>query len=720
VGEAHPTFGRLLNYLGMLHLDTGDLERAEHFLSQSLEVNRQALGERHPFFASCQVNAALLHAAGGRLAEALRLLNEAADLEGFLLSQAFMSGSEARRLECLRRSRATTGTLLSLALDPGGAPAGAVASACRLVLRRKGLAAGAEEARRDAVLGGRYPELLPYFQRLTALRRQFARKALARLGPHRAEPPGVLLEDDEADELHALDRELSLRVPEMDLRVRLWQVDQEDVAAALPQGSALVEYVRFPVHDFHAVAARGQSPWKQARYAAFVLPEGAPHAVALIDLGGADAIDRLVAGFRSGITREAEARQRPGDELPEVVLGSGPLEGERLRQAVLDPLRAALGGRTQLILAPDGDLNRLPFEALPDSDGRHLLDRYRISYVATGRDVLRFGMEPHGRASFPVVVADPDFDLGADPARATGRDPGRQPYQPLPATRVEGEHVAGLLGDGLWTELPPWLGGEALEGRLKGVRSPWVLHLATHGFFLPDPPAAVPQDPAGDDPVIVVDPLQAQPLLRSGVALAGANGNAAGFTPPEEAEDGLLTAADVTGMDLLDTELVVLSACETALGPVEIGEGVFGLRRAFLLAGARALVMSLWKVPDLATAVLMERLYYNLLARGMDRAEALREAQASTRDATIRELRAAWLTPERIERLAAGSERRRRFLERLAERPDDYRPFSHPRSWGAFICQGDPGPLNRNVAPPNAVAGPGTAVVVRLGLAQVE
>src|SRR5207248_6339380 len=129
------------------------------------------------------------------------------------------------------------------------------------------------------------------------------------------------------------------------------------------------------------------------------------------------------------------------------------------------------------------------------------------------------------------------------------------------------------------------------------------------------------------------------------------NGKCKGFVPPATAEDGLLTAEDVTGLDLLDTDLVVLSACETGLGEVHVGEGVFGLRRAFVLAGAKTLVMSLWKVPDRQTQELMEDFYRRVLA-GEPRAEALRQAQ----------------------------------LAMKAKYPD-------PLYWGAFICQGDPAPL---------------------------
>jgi CHAT domain-containing protein len=172
------------------------------------------------------------------------------------------------------------------------------------------------------------------------------------------------------------------------------------------------------------------------------------------------------------------------------------------------------------------------------------------------------------------------------------------------------------------------------------------LHVATHGFFLPDPEAD------GDGGVRLAAPEN--PLFRSGLALAGANTWLKGGAPPAEAEDGLLTAEDVTGLDLAGTELVVLSACETGLGQVRAGEGVFGLRRAFQLAGARTVVMSLWKVPDGPTQELIPEFFRHLLA-GVPRADALRRAR----------------------------------LELRRRCPD-------PRAWGAFVLQGDPSPLPKD------------------------
>jgi len=387
---------------------------------------------------------------------------------------------------------------------------------------------------------------------------------------------------------------------------------------------------------------------------------------------------------------------------------------------------------------------------LPLADGRLLHDAYRIHYVSVGRDVMRFQAHSERQPAEPLVVTDPDFDLrleaesaraeqsgGAEPAprrgfwsRLFGR---RQPvpaarqapavvptalpvvrlsrdldrsqwhFARLPGTNAEGQRVGQRLG------VHPLLAGAALEGKLKACRSPGILHLATHGFFLPDQPRDPNRDFRNMELLSSQDagfgrlegPGMEHPMLRSGLALAGANTFLKGDPLPPDAEDGLLTAEDVTGLDLLDTELVVLSACDTGLGAVHAGEGVFGLRRAFIVAGAKTLVMSLWKVPDLATAFLMDRFYDNLLTRRLDRDLALSEAQRFTRDATIGQLKQEWLTPSMIERFAAGDPKARRHLQELAAKPDDHRPFENPFFWGAFICQGDPSPL-----PAVAPAGP--------------
>jgi len=702
LGEDHPHYAMSLNHLAMLYQEMGEHAAALPLCRQALEILRTTLGESHPHYATSLANVAMLYAATGRASEAMPLMLQATAIDDRMIGQILAIGSERQRAVFLDTVLAKFYVFLSLVLRHLGDSPNAIHAAFELVLRRKAVAAEAVATQRDARLGGKYPALEPRLRDLAALRMQIARKTLAGPGPEGLESylHGLTEWDAQGERLEA---ELARQIPEMNLEQKLRAADRRAVALNLTEGVTLVEFVRFHVWYFQAVPARGEKHWKPARYIAFVLAGARPDDVQIIDLGEADPIDRLIADFRAGII--AEAATNDGRDMAkrraEAALSVQDGAGSALRAALFDRLAPALGGRTRLLIAPDGDLSRLPFEVLPTADGRRLIDDYQISYLSCGRDVLRFGAVATGQPGAPLVVADPDFDLETVPMREPGqpkadfwsrllsrgkkatatpiqtvpvlattassamrhsrdldRDRGDYHFHRLPGTRAEGERVAALL------DVSPWLDATALEGRLKtACHSPRILHLATHGFFLPDQQRDLNREGRGfgfdfgefsgvkDGLGRFSGPMMENPMLRSGLALAGANTWLKAGNPPEEAEDGLLTAEDVTGLDLLATELVVLSACETGLGRVHVGEGVFGLRRAFVLAGAKTLVMSLWKVPDEPTRELMEAFYARLLA-GQGRAEALREAQ----------------------------------LVMKAKYPD-------PFYWGAFICQGDPSPL---------------------------
>jgi CHAT domain-containing protein/tetratricopeptide (TPR) repeat protein len=670
LGEEHPDFVHSLDALARVYYGKGDFAAAEPLNRRAVAVRRKTLGEEHPLVVFSLHNLGFLNAAMGRPQQALDLLKQAAALEDHTIGQVFSFASESQRMRYFEQVRATHDIFLSLILQQFSHSPAEVGAALESVLRKKGIGIEALAVQRDAVFGGRYPELKPKLQDLTSLRRQIAQRALAGPGPEGLEAHQHLL-DQWNVRRERLEGEIARHIPEMKLEAKL-RVNRQAVAGALPSGTVLIEFVRFRVADFRAVLAKGQSQWQPARYVAFVLPAGKAEQVALIDLGEAEPIDRMIADFRSSIL--GKDKDRAGRDVVRLRVQSLPpattSPGQSLRKAIFDKLTASFGSCKRLLLAADGNLTRLPFEVLPTDNGRRLIDDYQISYLDCGRDVLRFGAAPTGQPTAALVVADPDFDLSAKGSLASpnsgrtrwrhSRDLQRDlqqlpPAERLPATRVEGERIVKLLrGAQLWLE------GGALEGRLKqACRSPRILHLATHGFFLEDQQrdsiresrdlefVGGPEDGMGR----LTGARPENPLLRSGLILAGFNTWLQKGNPHPQAEDGLLTAEDVSGLDLLATELVVLSACETGLGEVHSGEGVFGLRRAFVLAGAKTLVMSLWAVPDQQTQELMENFYRRILA-GQGRADALREAQ----------------------------------LAMKAKNPDPY-------YWAAFVCLGNPGPL---------------------------
>jgi CHAT domain-containing protein/tetratricopeptide (TPR) repeat protein len=685
LGEQNADVAMALYNIAVLHARQGRHVEAQGLVEQARAIFRSTLGEGHPTYGKLLSTLAYFDVARGRIHEALALMQQTEQITDRLIGQVFSIASESQRMALLDSVQASYFAFLSLVSTRFPDSPAAVQSALDLVLRRKAVGAEALAAQRDAVLGRRYPELAPRVAELTQLRRRIARRML-----------DVSSDPDDRHVLAAwnsrreeLESELAARIPEMNLERRLRAADRHAVANALPSGSTLIELVHCRMLNFSATRADSEPMWLPARYLAFLLRSGSPDDVRLIDLGDASSIDGMIAAFRTTLTGETDGpRGRDLGARLDDKPATGKLEAAAaLSAAVIGPLRQVLHDSTELFVAPDGDLNRLPMEVLPYRTQR-LIDACSISYVGVGRDLIRFDAQRAQAPRQPMVLADPDFDLHLVPQRtatpASACGPGASPQreamdkdadvvasvgaplqvaeelnrgsiysQRLRGTRSEGEQVAALMG------VSPLLADEAVEARVKACQSPHILHMATHGFFLPDQPrdleSAGPGRPlgliAGGKPGKLSSEGLGNPLLRSGLALAGANTWCRGGELPAEAEDGILSAEDVSGLDLLDTDLVVLSACETGLGSVRTGEGIFGLRRAFLLAGAKTLIVSLWKVPDEQTKTLMIN-FYQRLSRGVPRRDALRQAQLALK----------------------------------ASEPD-------PFVWGAFICIGDPGAL---------------------------
>jgi CHAT domain-containing protein len=413
------------------------------------------------------------------------------------------------------------------------------------------------------------------------------------------------------------------------------------VQQRLPQGAVLVEMLKYRPLDPRAGLPE-EKRWAAERYGAYVIR--AAGEAEFVDFGEAAPLDKLVQAFRAALSdqtlgagSERSGRNLSAQAAAVVNAASNPERdsarelGRKLDELLMRPVRARLGGARILYVAPEGSLNLAPLSALVDEEGRYLVERYTFNYLASGRDLLSLGRGETSRAP-AMIFADPAFDervaeaaAAADAPQRRSRDFRSARFDRLPGTAAEAQTLKRVLPDAAVLT-----GSAATETAAKGIHGPRILHIATHGFFLEDA-AADAEDP----------------MLRSGLVFAGVNASGSGQ------DDGVLTALEASGLDLRGTRLVVLSACETGLGEVKNGEGVFGLRRAFVVAGAETLLMSLWQVADDATKDLMVS-YYARLARGESRADALRDAQL----AMLKDPRTA-----------------------------------HPFFWAAFISSGESGPL---------------------------
>ncbi|HKX28083.1 MAG TPA: CHAT domain-containing tetratricopeptide repeat protein [Blastocatellia bacterium] len=629
-GPEHPATAGSLHRLANLYYRMKDYAKAEPLYLRALAILERTLGSNNTVADTLQ-GLARLSWARGSMAQAVAFQSRANEARERLLALNLATGSERQKLTYLDLFAEEAN--LTLSLQSQGAPNDpqALNLAFTTVLRRKGRGL---EAMTDTVAAFRRhatPQNQELFDQLVATRSQLATLTLKDAGSAKYQTLLKPLEE-KVDELEA-----ALSVSSVELRSQLQPVTLDAVQARLPAGAALVEFAVLTPQDPQVGKSR------PPRYLAYLLPaQGPPR---WVDLGETAPIDRAIAAWREAL-RDPE--RTDVKRLARVV-----------DQRVMRPVRtllphgpsgaaAASARARRLLIVPDGQLNLIPFAALVDEQNRYLVERYSISYLTSGRDLLR-APEPEPARTEALIVANPAFgrpatvpmDQNPEQTVAVNRQ-GEKPaggrnqvkfdqtqifFQPLPGTAGEAESIKTVL-----PEAKMLLWQQATEGAIKQARAPRILHIATHGFFLGDQPSptAEPQASADEDSQrgsdLRLSKWAAQirdPLLRSGLALAGANQGRS------QDDDGVLTALEVAGLDLWGTELVVLSACDTGVGEVKNGDGVHGLRRALVLAGSETQVMSLWPVSDNITRELMAA-YYQGLTRGQGRGEALRLVQLET------------------------------------------------------------------------------------------
>jgi CHAT domain-containing protein/tetratricopeptide (TPR) repeat protein len=666
LGPDHPHTAASLNNLGQALEKMGRYAEARRYYEEALTVCKKVLGPEHPRAAGALANLGLLLHRLGEEGEAWAKLADASSRLAHYLGRTAVLSAQRDHAALIDGHRRCFDVLLSLAEQSRRFTPGQQHDLLAAVLDWKALSAVALSLRHEALLASTDRATAARFDQLRDVRQQLANLLLQ--GPGRL-PPGEYRR--QGDELRRQEDQLERDLAERVRGYRDWQRQRragpKDLAAELRPGEVLVELVQYHGYDFTATNP-GQS-WQPARYTAVLLwrtaTEPAEPRIRFVPLGAAQPIDQAIHAWRVAVQGGAVA---------------APLDDD-LRRRVWEPLAQALPEKAQrLFLVPDGELALLPFEAIKLADGRHLIEHLPISYLSNGRDLLPRTF-PQETSRTALILADPDYDaLGAPSHRAPAsvgpsatlaatalrsRDwSGARRFQSLPGFGREASAVAQMLrGQAGWT-LQCCQREHASEETLRSVARPRLLYLITHGFFLADQERT--PGPAGrgrDIELVDLGPFRwrlpapgEDSRLRSGVALAGAN------RWQERADhglsDGLLTALEVENLDLWGTELVVLSACETGLGPVKVGEGVLGLRRAFEQAGARTVLASLWKVPDAETEALMRQFFQRWLT-GAPKAEALRQAQL----ALIRQLHAD---------------------------PDPARRAAPPLYWAGFICHGQP------------------------------
>jgi CHAT domain-containing protein/Tfp pilus assembly protein PilF len=607
-GKDHPSVALALESLGILYRDKGDYQNAEPILHRALDIELKSEGANHPDVANTLVILARMYEAKGDTTRAVEMQSRAAAIEEKNISLNLSLGSERQKLAYFSSMMNQGNRRISLHVRSAPADPKARDLALTMVLQRKGRVLDALADTVGALrtrLGAQDQTLLDQLNDATVTLARIVLDGLAG-GETAAEHEKKFSTLQE--QLETLEDEISRR------SAGLYQpshpVTLDAVRKALPENGALIEFAVYHPND--PKTAVEHETGAEPHYVAYVIRRR--DEVQWKELGPAKEIDARIAAWRDALRDPARKDTR---EL-----------GRAVDEKLMQPLRVLLGQSEHLLISPDGPLNLIPFAALIDEQGKYLIQEHTLSYLTSGRDLLRLQARRDSKGP-PVVIADPAFGepslipsvTGArdrtEPNRRARVDYSRPFFGPLPGAAGEVRTLRELI------PLASFLTKEqATKAALKKLSGPSILHIATHGFFLAESQsvelatAATARGPKESLAPKAFSSSANNPLLRSGLALAGAN----------QGNDGILTALEASGLNLWGTRLVTLSACDTGLGEVKDGEGVYGMRRALVLAGAESQMMSLWPVSDRSTRDLIAG-YYRALLNGAGRSQALRRTQ---------------------------------------------------------------------------------------------
>ncbi|MBX9579171.1 MAG: CHAT domain-containing protein [Gemmataceae bacterium] len=671
--------GAALNGLGRLYVERGRPDTAEPLLREAVAIEQRLHpGEDHLDRARNLGNLACALQAQGKTAEAERHFRDAMDMQVRLATAYAEVGAEGHALTLAAAFPLSRDAFVSAARTNRSAPAGVYAgvwsskSSLARVYVWRALRARSEDASALASIS----------RDVLAIARE--RRAELMLAPKPTDPAARKERDKELAEMDETVRKFGFWLPQLMPAVnrvaKLAGASSADLQKALPAGTAVVDFIAYThtVYDPTNPGVKGvtQTP----SYTAFVVTKDK---VAWVDLGPAGPIEEAVGLWRQAITA--------GKDIP-------PDLPARVRTLVWDKVRAELPAGTKTVyVVPDAALTGLPWAALPgDKPGTILLEDYAVATLPHAPYLLDKLWPDNPRPNRPaglLAVGGVGFD--SDPPRpslwaaaraaatprnrdAAVKEGAKLEWQPLPGTAAEADGVASLakvrkIDARLLTGREA--SADAILAELTKAR---YAHIATHGFFAdPSFRSVLQLDPKLFEMTARGERVGAganSPMVLSGLVFAGAN-------KPGTPGRGIVTGELLVDRDLSGLELAVLSACETGLGDVAGGEGVFGLTRAFHVAGCRDVVASLWKVDDAATAALMNLFYRNLWEKDLPPIEALRQAQLHV-----------YRNPAAVPDLAQGL--RGRFEVVKGSGPAEVAPKpgpdgkAHPRLWAAFVLSG--------------------------------
>ena len=626
-GPDHPNYALILNNLGMVYREIGNYEESENYFKDALNLQKNVLGTFHSDYTTSLQNILRLYFLMEKYDQATPYQIELFQNQKTQLINAFGFLSEKEK-EIFIKTQIVPNIYLLQSLALHSTLPESQDLHYDLALLTKGVLLQTGKRTLSYILQQQDTISRHTYFNLLSVRRRLAEEYKLPISERNA-----------VDELETQQEDLEKQLARLSSTFRQEQlamnITHKEVKAALKPGEAAIEFIHFDYLN--------PDPTDSAMYAALVLLPDSDHAhfIPLFEEKQLDAILANTSERRLDYVDKLYSFSERGLVADE--------KNPSLYDLIWKPMDSLLLGVNTIYYSTAGLLNRLNIGAMPISEDTTLSDRFKLYTLSSTRQLaLPNDREDVNKNALVYGGVEYNYDSTAIPsaihhadstwANSTGegmfgftdRSLRGGSWDYLKWTQKEATNIQQLLSNnGYHSSL---LGGHnATEESFKqmGVKaaSPRILHLATHGFFFPDPVDTLKH--RRDEPIFK---LSDHPMIRSGLILAGANRVWQGAGPMPGQEDGILTAYEISQMNLTNTELVVLSACETGLGDIKGNEGVFGLQRAFKMAGVKYLVMSLWQVPDAQTQDLMVTFYEKWLAEKMNIPDAFRAAQQEMRE----------------------------------------------------------------------------------------
>ncbi len=583
LGDQHPAYAATLVNLGKYHYLTGAPTKALESFNKALAIYKQNFGEYNPSYIEVLHQLGLTYWALNDINAATDQFNVSIEKMIDLLENYFPAMSENEKANYWAKTHPRLLEYYNFAIAQANTDPGHLTTAFELQLMTKGLLLNSTTKVKNKILNSDNKELIDLYENWVDGKEKLATYytySKADLQEQKIDLPTL------EREVNGLERQLNQKSNAFATSFKLPQTKVEEVREQLGPGQAAVEIIAVPAFDKRLL--------DQHQYL-FVIVKPDQEKLDWVVLNNGN---ELEGKFANAYRKQIAFKTADEYSYPQF----------------WKPVQDHLTNVSQVFVSVDGIYSQINLGSLQVEEDQYLLDLMKVRIVASTRDLS--GMSKETSKGSAVLVGAPDYG-------------SKGTIAPLPGTKKEVENIREMMVS-RGRNASMLTGQMASESSLKDdISKPQVLHIATHGFFLQDLPENGNEDVFG----VSLEVAKENPLLRAGLMLTGAETAASGTSKKEidNADNGILTAYEAMLLDLTGTEMVVLSACETGLGEVRAGEGVYGLQRAFQIAGAQSIVMSLWKVNDEATQLLMTRFYQNWL-KGDNRFTAFEKAQLSLKE----------------------------------------------------------------------------------------